>query len=101
MRALMAPEQAVRWLRTAQQAAHVGQSFGDDSPPGPLASALAHDQSDFGQETCVVGDRWLALAQRAFEVLAADLAFCGDEREQPQPDGVGQGAEECCSDPCL
>ena len=71
------------------------EPLGHDRAVHPAAELLLGDQPGVGQHREVVGHRRLALADRLLEVAAARRALGRrrDQRQQPQPNRVGQRLE--------
>ena len=64
-----------------------------DPPPHPSSPSLTDDQSRTRELRRVVRDRRLTPAEWPFEVARADLAFGGDDREDPQADWISERGE--------
>ena len=70
------------------------ESAGCDGPPDPAAALLTLDEARLGEDLGVVRDGRLAPVERALQVAAAGLTLGGDDREEPQPDGVAECGED-------
>src|SRR5205814_7643527 len=78
---------------SAEGAANGGEPGGCDRPPHPAAALLAREASRGGEDSRVVADGGLALAERVLERTRAHLAFGRDQREEAQADRVGECGE--------
>ena len=80
----------------AEQRAQVGERVAADAVVDPDAALLAVEQAGLVQHLEVVADRRLGQVEGVVEVADARLAAVvgGDQREQPQPDRVGERLEQ-------
>ena len=78
------------------------EPLGHQRVPDPLAPPVADDEARVAQHLQVMANRRLTLAEGLDEVAHADLAPLrgGEDRDDPEPRGVGQGGEPFASSSC-